>query len=123
MMLEKENEALRDRIAVLENTLGLTQELDPNLLVKFTPSEGRLLGMLLARGFVAREAFHAALYQNRPDADEVPEIKIVDVIVCHVRRKLADLGLPTIQTKHGEGYFIPAGDKPALRKALEGEAA
>lgn len=37
--------------------------------------------------------------------DDAPEIKIVDVFICKIRKKLADLNL-NIQTVWGEGYRL-----------------
>ncbi|WP_280136454.1 winged helix-turn-helix domain-containing protein [Rhizobium sp. Leaf384] len=44
--------------------------------------------------------------------DEVPEIKIVDVFVCKIRKKLSDLNLG-IETVWGTGYRL----MPRERKA------
>lgn len=120
-VVEQENERLRDRITALEDALGLTREYAPSLAVKFTPTEGQMLSMLLARGYVQRQAFFAMLYQTRPDADDPPDIKIIDVLICKLRPKVQKLSGARIETKWGEGYFIPAGDKQSIRIAL-GEA-
>lgn len=54
----------------------------------------------------SKEQLLAALYALRHDG-EVPEIKIIDVFICHLRKKLAPLGLE-IQTLWGHGYrFVP----------------
>lgn len=122
-VLEAENEQLRNRVAALEDALGLTQEFAPSGALRLTASEAQMLGMLLARGYVKRESFFAALYQTRPDADDPPDINIIDVWICKLRAKLKHLGHGTIETRFGEGYFIPASDKPALRAIAEGRAA
>ncbi|MCB1516107.1 MAG: winged helix-turn-helix transcriptional regulator [Hyphomicrobiaceae bacterium] len=44
-------------------------------------------------------------------ADEEPEIKIVDVYVCKIRKKLAGIPL-NIQTEWGRGYRVILGDLP-----------
>jgi two-component system cell cycle response regulator CtrA len=54
-----------------------------------------------ARGRVlSKEALLAAI---APDIDEEPEIKIVDVFVCKIRKKLNGLGL-SLETVWGRGY-------------------
>lgn len=121
-VVEQENERLRDQIAALEEALGLTREYAPTLGMNFTRTEGQMLSMMLARGYVQKEAFMSALYESRPDADDTPDVKIIDVMICKLRAKLKKLCAAKIETKWGEGYFIPAADKPALRQAL-GEAA
>jgi two-component system cell cycle response regulator CtrA len=60
--------------------------------------------LLLRKGIsVAKEAFLTHLYSGR----DVPEIKIIDVFICKIRRKLADHGCPDlIHTIWGRGYMI-----------------
>lgn len=120
--VEQENDRLRDRIAALEDALGMTREHPPLLSVRFTPTEGQMLNMMLARGYVQRGAFFAMLYQTRPDGDDPPDIKIIDVLICKLRPKLKKLAEARIETKWGEGYFIAAEDKHRIRAAL-GEVA
>ena len=62
--------------------------------------------LALKRGStVTKEMFLAHLYGGH----EEPEMKIIDVFVCKLRRKLADAGIPgLIETVWGRGYTIPA---------------
>jgi len=54
---------------------------------------------------LSKEALLAALYQLR---NEEPEIKIIDVFVCKLRKKLRPLGV-NIDTVWGRGYrLLPA---------------
>lgn len=81
---------------------------------KLTATESRLLSTLLSRdGVVSKAALHVGL----ADRDE-PETgaKIVDVVICHVRKKLAAAmpGQPSIETVWGRGYLAT----PALRAQL-----
>jgi two-component system cell cycle response regulator CtrA len=64
--------------------------------------------LALRRGMtVTKEMFLAHLYGGRDE----PEMKIIDVFVCKLRRKLAQAGAPpVIETVWGRGYTIPAGD-------------
>jgi two-component system cell cycle response regulator CtrA len=53
---------------------------------------------------VTKEMFLAHLYGGRDE----PEMKIIDVFICKLRRKLAEAGAPpVIETVWGRGYTIP----------------
>ncbi len=53
---------------------------------------------------VTKEMFLAHLYGGRNE----PEMKIIDVFICKMRRKLADASAPdVIETIWGRGYTIP----------------
>lgn len=53
---------------------------------------------------VTKDMFLAHLYGGRGE----PEMKIIDVFICKIRRKLADAGVPPlIETVWGRGYTIP----------------
>lgn len=119
LVVEQENSALRERIAALEEAMGMMIEVPIALGLGLTPTEGQMLGMLLAREFVPRDAFHIALYQSRASVDDVPEIKIIDVLICKIRAKLKKLCDAKIETKWGEGYFIRPAGKVMLRTHLQ----
>lgn len=73
---------------------------------RLSEQEAEILGQLhSAQGrTVSRETLHNGLYQVH--ADET-EMKIVDVLICKIRRKLKPLDL-NIQTVWGRGYrFLP----------------
>lgn len=54
---------------------------------------------------VTKEMFLAHLYAGRDE----PEMKIIDVFICKLRRKLLEAGAPPIiKTIWGRGYTIPA---------------
>jgi DNA-binding response OmpR family regulator len=73
--------------------------------VDLTGSEMRLLTALADRfpDVVTKEGIMDALYFDQ--IDDEPEIKIVDVFVCKVRKKVEALGL-TINTAWGLGYSL-----------------
>lgn len=121
--VERENESLRERIGALEAALGMLIKVPVTLGLGLSPTEGQMLGMLLARDFVSREAFHVALYQGRASAEDVPEIKIIDVLMCKIRAKLKPICGAKIETKWGEGYYIRATDKAVLRAAIAEKSA
>lgn len=75
--------------------------------VVLTTSEMQVLERL-AQAFprpVGREQLFDWLYQLRPN--EVPEIKILDVLICKIRKKVEPLGL-RIDTLWGRGYGLAA---------------
>jgi DNA-binding response OmpR family regulator len=53
---------------------------------------------------VSREALHDALYWNK-SSDEDPDIKIIDVQMCNVRKLLKPLGIE-IENQWGQGYRL-----------------
>lgn len=60
---------------------------------------------------LSRAAAMEWLYQLRPDAE--PEIKIVDVFICKLRKKLAPLGIK-IDTYWGRGYALAVAARPRI---------
>jgi len=77
-----------------------------------------LFAILRRRNGVSRDQIMLALYTGE-SVDEQPDIKIVDVFVCKLRRKLANPDNPayavpkdTIKTVWGRGYRVePEGHK------------
>lgn len=120
--LEAENETLLERIAVLEEQLGM--RLEAPLVLGLTGQETRIFGMLLKRDILTKDAGMLTLYGHR-NAGEEAEPKIVDVFVCKMRKKLAPFGI-TIETHWGAGWSMPAEAKAIARALLprqESEAA
>lgn len=74
--------------------------------VPLTGKEFQCLAFLaMRRGTtVTKEMFLAHLYGGQDE----PEMKIIDVFICKLRRKLAEAGCPPIvETVWGRGYTIP----------------
>jgi DNA-binding response OmpR family regulator len=96
------NDALLDRIAELEELLGLRGDFAP-ALPHMSRTERRLLGVLNrhAGRIVPREFLQRAVWAN----DEV-DARSVDVYVLRLRRR----GFK-INTAIGEGYWIPKDEK------------
>lgn len=71
-------------------------------VVALTGLEAALFDLLHdAKGrVISKEALMAGLYWS---SDRDPDIKILDVMVCKLRRKLKPLGVE-IQTVHSRGY-------------------
>ena len=106
-LLETRIRQLEDRIDALETALGLN--VIPHVGLGLTQAEARIFGMLLERDAVTREQLMIGLYATRPDG-EIPEPKIIDVMVCKLRRKLSrfNIGINTIR---GQGYRIDLAGK------------
>jgi|SRR5580700_2392435 two-component system cell cycle response regulator CtrA len=109
-LVEEENEELRERVRMLEETMNGKELLPPEL--KLTASEERVVSALLSRDIMSKEAILTALYSDR--ADDAPEIKIVDVFVCKIRAKIEPHGLQ-IETHWGRGYSMSPESKQELR--------
>ena len=112
-------EVLRDRIDMLieerkewKKGVSIAETMLPDEL-NLTPMEARLLEALMRtpKGSVAtKERLHGAM----ADADEPDtQIKIVDVIVCKVRKKLSARGLK-INTHWGRGYSLSPDSRAFL---------
>jgi two-component system, cell cycle response regulator CtrA len=97
-----ENERLRNENQALKESLGVNF-LAP-LQFRLTAQETKMLGRLLKGGLVTKEAFMATLYRDY--WKEEAEIKIVDVYICKLRRKLKPFHME-IETIWGTGYFMP----------------
>lgn len=99
-----------ERIRQLEDALGLTFSISPEF--GLTRTEEMLLGMLYSRSYtVTRLAMFDVVYGMH---DNPPEQKILDVLMSHLRKKLAPIGL-TITTVWGRGWYL----EPAERNKLE----
>lgn len=57
---------------------------------------------------------------NRPDTSEETNPKMVDVMVCNLRKKLKPFGL-TINTLWGRGYYLDAQDRQRVLSFVERE--
>lgn len=106
--LEADNDQLRIRIAELERVvakLSATSEfvaLTPVAEFGFTPSEAAIFGRLAATGFASNDDLLAVC---RGKGDAKPKIKIIDVYICKIRKKVERFDI-VIETLHGRGYKI-----------------
>ncbi|MCJ2067834.1 helix-turn-helix domain-containing protein [Methylobacterium sp. J-030] len=119
-VLHREVANLRERVDVLEEEVRqLRDAFEPSAAMpeawKLTKSEARLLHVLAhARGgYLNKERILTALYGLEPDV----EIKIVDVFVCKLRRKLSAAGSAIeIKTYHGDGFGLTTEGHAAFRR-------
>jgi two-component system, cell cycle response regulator CtrA len=114
MALEEENDQLREKIVTLEEMLGLRVETP--LMLGLTGQQSKLFGILLKRDLVTKDAAMAAIYGNKPNSEV--EIKVVDVFVCQVRKKLKPYEI-MIETVWGRGYRMPGPSKVIAAALLE----
>ena len=99
----KDLQVLRDRIEELESLLG-----KPNAVVRLfnlTYREMQLCTILASRVSVSKEHIYTVMYNGLGEV----ELKIIDVFVCKVRRKLpSDIEILTIW---GRGYSMPPASR------------
>jgi two-component system cell cycle response regulator CtrA len=112
--LEAENDVLRGRIAILEQEMGLRN--DVPLLFGLTGSESRVLSVLFQRGMATKEQLLIAV-TNDVTGNKQPEIKIVDVYICKMRKKLEPFGI-VIETVWGRGYNLDHDNRDRVRGYL-----
>lgn len=82
-------------------------------VARLTEGEFNLFLLLWQRRprMVTREQLMSEAYWLRNDQDE-PEMKIIDVLICKVRKKLSSIGIE-IDTVWGRGYrILPKGEVP-----------
>ena len=117
--LRREVEALRDALEAMRGALASDAGVKIIELAKLTYSERMLLGLLIRRHRATKDQMMTMLYADRPD--EEPDSKILDVMICKMRKKLSPHGIE-IRTIHGAGYELPSTSREKI-KALMAEAA
>ena len=124
--LHREVAKLRERVDVLEEEVRqLRDAFEPAVPMpeawKLTKSEARLLSALARTrgGYLTRERILIALYGLEPDVD----IKIVDVFVCKLRRRLSCEGSAIeIRTFRGDGFGLTAEGHAAFHRETAPDA-
>lgn len=107
-----EIERLRDRIEELEGLLGLNLKL-PNEF-GLTPTEMQCVGAIIRRGILNQEAIFTAVYGSRPESQQ-PDMKIIDVYLCRIRRKLTPKGF-ALKNNFSVGYYFEPPARDALKQ-------
>lgn len=118
---------LRDRLEyVEEENRQLREALEPSVALpvewRLTKTEARALLALhrVRQGYMSRERLLVALYGLEVDV----EPKMVDVLVCKIRKKLRAAGTAvTIRTFHGDGFGLTREGRDALSAILSGAVA
>lgn len=83
-----------------------------------TTSESSILEAIMARGGTAKSKDAILSMAYSTGADDEPDVKIVDVFVCKLRKKLTPHGV-TIETVVGRGYRLPAESMARLARMNE----
>ena len=117
--LRREVESLRDALEAMRGALASDAGVKIIELAKLTYSERMLLGLLMRRHRATKDQMMTMLYADRPD--EEPDSKILDVMICKMRKKLSPHGVE-IRTIHGAGYELTPTSREKI-KALMAEAA
>jgi two-component system, cell cycle response regulator CtrA len=110
--LEEELADLKERLRGVEKD----EDFALAILFRLTAKEFIILRHLMERESSTREYLFSSLYQMRTD-DELPMIKIVDVFVCKLRKKLAKHGIK-IETVWGKCFLITSTMKDNLRAVV-----
>jgi two-component system cell cycle response regulator CtrA len=111
--LEAQLARLRDRIEELEDALGIN--IEPWFGLGLSRQESRLFAVLMKRDSVTREQGVAVICGADPDDRADP--KIIDVLVCRLRRKLRPYGIQ-IGTIWGQGHRIDPHSKENARALI-----
>lgn len=104
-------EQLEDRVAVLEGALGFSYNAPPEW--GLTPTEERILGILLKCPVAPYERIFAALWGAENDP---PDEHLLAVHACRLKRKMRDQGIE-VRSMYRFGYWIPAEQKARLADA------
>lgn len=88
-------------------------------LLGTTKLQSRLLIVLIKRQRATKAILHANVEANRGAGDPT-DPKIVDVVICHLRKKLAKHGIE-IKTLWSVGYEMPVEHRKKMMKLLCGE--
>lgn len=112
-VVEQENLFLRERVAALEAILMDCYR--PPIEWRLTGQEARVFGVLVNREMASKDAIMAGLYAERATEEETPEIKIVDVFICKLRKKLKPFDVE-IETVWGQGYALNAETRAMYRR-------
>lgn len=97
--LEAEIERLRDQLDAARAALGA--HIEPWFGLGLTAHESLAFGALYKRDMLTKDQLVHAIYASR--TDDPPEIKIIDVLIYKIRKKIMPFGIQ-IQTVWGQGY-------------------
>lgn len=103
---------LSDKYELLLDEFGVSAKFPPCL--GLTPSQIRILGVLLVRTMVTHSQFYTVLYEGR-DVDITGNT--LKVFISHMRKKLAPYGIK-INTIWGQGFCMTEGSKDLLRALM-----
>ncbi len=82
-------------------------------LFKITRLQASLLGVLINRNEVSKDTMHQIIESRRPPGKEETDPKMVDVVICHLRKRLKPYSLK-INTLWACGYYM----EPYQRRSI-----
>lgn len=93
---------------------------------KLTPLQASVFSMLLRHNDVTKEMIHNMIEHRRQQKGarstlEETDLKMVDVVICHIRRKLKAYndGQSPVLTVWGSGYYIPGEFKLKATRMIQ----
>lgn len=96
-------------------------------LFKLTKLEAAFMMVLLRYDVIEKEKLHGVIEEQRakrplrPDKQEATDPKMVDVIICKLRKKLKDVDPSLVlTTSWGSGYYFDAAIKQAIFETIGG---
>lgn len=111
--LTEDNQRLRDEIDYLKESM-IPPGWMPPIEFQVTGQEGNILGMLLKHDICSKQMLHTAISLNKYSMDDETDIKIVDVMICKLRKKLEPFEFK-IETRWGFGYYMPSEDRKEIQ--------
>jgi hypothetical protein len=82
---------------------------------KLTHLQACFLSVLMRRNEVGKEALHNIIENCRgPSQKAETDVKMVDVVLCHLRKRVKPFGL-VVKTLHSSGYYMV----PEMRKMAQ----
>jgi hypothetical protein len=92
--------------------------------LKLTRLQASFMLVLLKRDEADKDVLHyviesqRSLRRSRPDNPETTDPKMVDVVICNLRKRLKPFGF-TIATVWGLGYFLPDETRTRIEDLLD----
>ena len=111
-------QALRDRVDELEELVGVRQR--DEWALPLSAMQEKLVGLLRKSAVVNKERAYVAMYGARPECDQPVDFKIIDTMICNIRKKLAPYEIE-ISTKWGQGYYLSEESRTRLDAFVVGK--
>lgn len=86
---------------------------------KTTKLESAMLALLMKRRETTKQQLHMVIEENRPDGRDATDPKMVDVIICKLRKKLKPFDIE-VGTLWGIGYLLEPAHRDATLALLQG---
>lgn len=86
---------------------------------KMTRLQATVFVALLHRPEISKEQVHSAIEATRPANAEPTDHKMIDVVICHIRKKIQSHGV-TLKTVWGLGYMLAPEEREKALALLAG---